>query len=225
MRQPLTLFQPGPVETDKTGETDLLSNGEFLCGVFGDELKDGRPLVVSFAGNPNSLESKVWFGRPWLGPNDQPADLPGDANNYFSLAVFQPDESGQYRRRKARFQALHAVMLDDVGSKVDRERLTLSPSWLLETSPGNYQAGYLLREPLTDSLAADRLMNGIVAAGLCDPGANGPRARLARLPVAVNGKHRPPFICRLREWSPELRYSVEELAAGLQLELAPAGRH
>jgi hypothetical protein len=95
----------------------------------------------------------------------------------------------------------------------------LSPSWLLETSPENFQAGYLLREPLTDGLAADRLMNAIVTAGLCDPGASGPRTRLARLPLGVNGKHSPIFSCRLLTWAPELRYSVEELAVGLQLEM------
>ena len=116
-------------------------------------------------------------------------------------------------------------MLDDVGSKVPRERLTLQPSWLIETSPGNCQAGYLLREPLIHGFTADQLMNAIVAAGLCDPGANGPRARLARLPVAVNGKHSPPFACRMLEWSPKLRYSVEELVDGLQLEMMKAGRH
>jgi len=93
-------------------------------------------------------------------------------------------------------------MLDDVGTKVAMERLTLLPSWLVETSPGNYQAGFLLRDPLTDGSAADRLMNAIVAAGLCDPGANGPRGRLARLPVAVNGKHAPPFQCRMAKWLP-----------------------
>ena len=120
--------------------------------------------------------------------------------------------------------ALYAVMLDDIGTKVAMERLTLPPSWLLETSPGNHQAGYLLREPLTDGSVADRLMNAIVAAGLCDPGANGPRARLARLPVAVNGKHTPPFQCRMVGWSPALRYSVEDLVDGLQLEMASAGR-
>jgi hypothetical protein len=67
-------------------------------------------------------------------------------------------------------------------------------------------------------------MNAIVAAGLCDPGANGPRARLARLPVAVNGKHMPLFQCRMVAWSPALRYSVEDLVDGLQLEMAAAGR-
>ena len=171
-----------------------------------------------------AYRAKVWFGRPWQGSTEHSASLPASANNYFSLAVFRPDEAGQYRRQKARFHALHAVMLDDVGTKVAMERLTLPPSWLLETSPGNHQAGYLLREPLTDGAAADRLMNAIVAAGLCDPGANGPRARLARLPVAVNGKHTPPFQCRMVEWSPELRYSVDELVDGLQLEMASAGR-
>lgn len=115
-------------------------------------------------------------------------------------------------------------MLDDLGGKVAMDRLTLPPTWLLETSPGNHQAGYVLREPLTDGLTADRLMNAIVLAGLCDPGANGPRARLARLPVAVNGKHDPPFSCRLATWAPELRYSVDELVAGLQLEMAQVDR-
>ena len=208
------------METGKTDETDFVGNQEFLRTVFGGELGRARPVVVSFKGDPRTVPKKVWFGRPWQGSSARPSDLPADANNYFSLAVFRPDEAGKYRRQKARFQALYAVMLDDVGSKVPTERLTLPPSWLLETSPGNCQAGYLLREPLADGLAADRLMNAIVAAGLCDPGANGPRARLARLPVAVNGKHTPPFACRMRAWSPELRYSVEELAAGLQLEMA-----
>ncbi len=211
------------VETDITGKTDLVGNGEFLLAVFG-ELVDARPVLVSFEGNPASVPAKVWFGRPWQGTPEESASLPASANNYFSLAVFRPDEAGLIRRQKTRFQALYAVMLDDIGTKVALERLTLPPSWLLETSPGNHQAGYLLGEPLADGSVADRLMNAIVAAGLCDPGANGPRARLARLPVAVNGKHTPPFQCRMVEWSSALRYSVEDLVDGLQLEMASAGR-
>lgn len=212
------------VETDETGETDLVDNGEFLRAVFADDLADARPLVVSFTGSPASAPAKVWFGRPWEGEPEVSPRLPASANNYFSLAAFRPDEAGQFRRLKARFHALHAVMLDDVGTKVAMERLTLPPSWLLATSVGNHQAGYLLREPLVDGSVADRLMNAIVAAGLCDPGANGPRARLARVPVAMNGKHSPPFRCRMVEWTPDLRYSLDDLVDGLQLEMAPAGR-
>lgn len=220
----LTVFSPGQIETCKTGETDFISNEAFLRAVFGQELAEARPVVVSFTGNPTNVPGKAWFGKPWMGSNDPTPTLAADANNYFSLAVFRPDEAGQYRRQKNRFHSLHAVMLDDVGSKVSPERLTLEPSWLLETSPANFQAGYLLHEPLTDGLVADRLMNAIVGSGLCDPGANGPRARLARLPVAVNGKHSPPFRCQLVAWSPDLRYSVENLSDGLQLEMVQVGR-
>lgn len=220
----MTNFTPDLSETGKTGETTTVSNGSFLRGIFGEDLDDVRPVVVSFEGSPVSVPGKAWWGRPWGGDADQDDELPTSANNYFSLAVFRPDEAGRYRRLKASFHALYAVMLDDVGTKVNMDRLTLLPSWLLETSPGNYQAGYLLCEPLVDGHAADRLMNAIVNAKLCDPGANGPRARLARLPLAVNGKHAPPFLCRLVQWTPELRYSVHELVDGLQLDIAHAKR-
>lgn len=219
MNAPQTILPPELAQTDITGKTDLVDNGAFLQAVFG-ELADARPVVVSFSGNPTSAPDRLWFGKPWEGT----PDLSDSANNYFSLAVFRPDEAGQFRRQKARFQALYAVMLDDIGTKVAMGRLTLPPSWLLETSPGNHQAGYLLNEPLADGGLADRLMNAVVFAKLCDPGANGPRARLARLPVAVNGKHTPPFRCRMVEWSPELRYSVEDIVDGLQLEMASARR-
>lgn len=215
----------GAAQTDETGETVAVGNDEFLRALFSNLSGDAAPVVTSFAGNPTKVPGSAWQSQCW---QDGENALPADANNYFSLASFRPDEAGIYRRRKAQFAALHVVMLDDVGSdeggKVPIERLTLPPTWLLETSPGNHQAGYLLADPLTDGLAAARLMNAIVAAGLCDPGANGPRARLARLPVAVNGKHAPPFVCRMVSWAPQRRYSVEELTAGLQLDMADTGR-
>jgi hypothetical protein len=219
-----TVLWGDAAESDTTDETYDVGNDEFLLTVFGDQLNDAKPVVVSFDGNPASAPPRAWFGRPWPGEPGVSANLSASANNYFSLAVFTPDEAGQFRRQKTRFQALYAVMLDDLGTKAPMERLTLPPSWLLETSAGNHQAGYLLRAPLQDGAAADRLMDAVVGAGLCDPGASGPRARLARLPNAVNGKHTPPFRCRMVDWSPELRYSVEELVDGLQLEMAAAGR-
>lgn len=219
-----TVFQHDATETYKTDESYCIGNDEFLRAVFREDLADACPVVVSFDGNPASAVPSLWFGKPWRSEPAASTNLLASANNYFSLAVFQPDEAGQFRRQKARFQALHAVMLDDVGTKVRLERLTLAPTWLLETSPGNFQAGYSLDQPLADGALADRLMNAIVAAGLCDPGANGPRSRLARLPEAVNGKHTPPFRCRMVEWSPERRYSVDGLVDGLQLELSASGR-
>jgi hypothetical protein len=156
------------------------------------------PVVVSFEGNPANVPGKVWFGRPWQGNTDVSTSLPANANNYFSLAVFRPDDAGQYRRQKARFHALHSVMLDDVGTKVDMERLMLPPSWLLETSQGNHQAGYLLLDPITDGPTADRLMNASSAravrpgrewpTGAASPAASGgERQALATVSVSING--------------------------------------
>lgn len=213
-------FPNGEGKTGGTEETDLCTNEEFLRTLSGKPSISARPIVVSFEGHPGQVGAPAWFGSPWSDGNPAGA---AEANTYFSLAVFRPDEAGRYRRRKAQFVALPAVMLDDLGGKVSLDRLTLPPTWLLETSPGNFQAGYAFQEPLLDGLLADRLMNAIVTAGLCDPGANGPRARLARLPVGSNGKHQPAFRCRMRSWEPERRYTVEALVAGLQLDLAAPG--
>ena len=222
MMAPGTTSQTAHLVTDKTCETDPVGNEEFLKAVFTKAPQHTRPIIVSFDGDPSRVRRNAWFGHPWS--EDDEMKIGTHANNYFSLSVFRPDDAGQYRRQKKHFVALCAVMLDDVGTKVSMERMTLTPSWLLETSTGNFQAGYILGQPIEDGAMADGLVNAIVAAGLCDPGANGPRARLARLPVAINSKYAPPFQCRMVLWSPDLRYSVEELVDGLQLEKLRIGR-
>jgi hypothetical protein len=217
MSKPLTVSENGGSKTDETEETDLCSNQEFLHALFGESLGEVRPIVVHLEGNPTKAPKSGWSGRPWLGETT-PERV--EVNAYFSLAMFRPDESGRYRHRKSQFHALCAVMLDDLGGKIPLDRLTLPPTWLLETSPGNFQAGYALREPLEDGLQADHLMDAIITAGLCDPGANGPCARLARLPVGINGKHQPAYRCKMQTWEPARRYTVDELVAGLQLDVA-----
>lgn len=216
----LTEFATACLETGESGETFVVSNAEFLAVVFGDPPAGALPVVVSFEGNPSRASSRDWCCMS----SQDAASMVNSANNYFSLASFRPDEAGLYRRRKSQFVALHAVMLDDVGTKIPLDRLSLPPTWLLETSPGNFQAGYIFIEPVAEGSLADRLMNAVINAGLCDPGANGPRARLARLPDGVNGKHSPAFRCRLASWCPDRRYSVEEFVAGFDLELAPGAR-
>lgn len=221
MNTTLTNFTLDYDRTDKNDKTIQVSNTDFLQAIFGSP-KNECPILVSFKGNPSNIEKSKWHGKAWK--NKLTINLPDDANNYFSLAKFKPDESGQYRRMKSHFHSLHAVMLDDIGSKVSLDRLTLPPNWLLETSLGNYQAGYILKEPITEPRTADQLMSAIVNAGLCDPGANGPTARLARLPAAINGKHVPPFQCQLKTWAPEKKHTIQELIDGLQLEVIETDR-
>lgn len=215
-------FETTANETDKTDKTDFsrISNSDFIKTIFGEITGIERPIVVSFTGNPASVSKHSWFGQPWI--VDKTA-LQDTCNNYISFATFRPDNEDKYRRQKKHFAALYAVMLDDVGVKVALDRITLEPSWQIETSPGNYQIGFILAEPITDSVNADNLLNSIIEAGLCDPGSSGACARLGRLPVAINGKHKnvdgSHWQCRLIQWSPENRYSVQEIIDGLQIEL------
>ncbi len=223
MNAPLTDFPIARSVTVETDETVAVTNREFLDAVFEGSDPDARALVVSFPGNPSKVAARVWGGDAWERSADTTL-LPATANNYFSVATFRPDDAGRFRRRKASFAHLHAVMLDDVGTKVEAERLDLPVSWKIETSPGNFQVGYLFEDPIAETALADRLMKAIIAAGLCDPGAGGPTARLARLPVGVNGKHAPAFQCRLVEWVPHRRYTIDDLVEELQLDWVPAKR-
>ena len=143
-------------EIIKSDKTNIVENDIFLRQIFREILEEACPIVVAFQGNPATVNGNKWFGHPWS--NIAPSlKLIPNYNNYFSLAIFKPDETGKYRRKKMHFMGLYAVMLDDIGTKIATERLTLQPSWLLETSQGNYQAGYLLEKPITDSKLADQM--------------------------------------------------------------------
>lgn len=211
----MTVLVPPSADTCKTCKT---CNPDFLAAVHHTLPEGARPGVASFPGNPNKPPKGAWLTHPAGGK------LPDEANNYFTLSSYYNDLSGDFKRTKNTFAALSAIFLDDVGTKVDADRVTLEPSWRIETSPGNFQLGYILSEPLVDAPTADRLMNAVIAAGLCDKGAGGPTARLVRLPVGYNGKADPPFTCRLVAWDPQRRFSVDELVAGFGLELPAAGR-
>ena len=222
-KQNIPAASPNPKDLTLDAKGSSATNEDFLHAVFGSDSSEYRPVLVSFPENPYHVENKLWTGQAWKIDKEHPF-LSVECNNFFSLATFRPDKEGNYRRLKSRFVALHAVMLDDIGTKIPLDRLQLQPSWLLETSPQNFQAGYLFRQALSDGKQADRLMKAIIEAHLCDPGAGGPRTRLARLPQGNNGKHSPAFSCKLRQWHPELRYSMEEITLGLQLDVTETGR-
>ena len=221
-----TVLLPDPVEAGKGGEGGAfqITNAEFIAAVFTDLPEGAFAAVCSKPGNPN-------LGG-WVAHRaDRVPTIVAEHNNYLGCSSFYPGDDGSFRARKAQFAACHFLMLDDVGTKVPRERLGgFELSWLIETSPGNHQGGILIDAPITDGAVAVRLLNAVIDAGLCDAGATGPLSRWARLPVAVNGKPKyadkagNAFQCRLIEWRPDKRYSPREIVDRLQLELAPAGR-
>jgi len=210
-----------PVARAETRESSKPTNAELLADVFTGLEEDERPIVL---GIPGRINDKTKWGAGTAWSPGVPVDNT-ELNWYFTLSTYRA-KNGQYRRQKAQFHRAFGVYLDDVGTKAaPRTRLdACPPTYLIETSPGNFQAGYLFDEPCGDLARVEALLKSLVRAGLCDRGATGPSARMGRLPRAVNGKYDPPSRCALVEWRSERRYSMDEIVRRLELEPArPAG--
>ena len=148
-------------------------------------------------------------------------------NNYFNCSSFFISDTQVLSAKKEYFAGLHAIVLDDVGSKIPTDKLgELKASAKIETSPGNYQVILILDKPILNIDEATAFQKRFIKAGLCDSGASG-ACRWARLPVGINGKARyqqagESFHCSLVEWNPELRHSLEELEVWLTLTNEPS---
>jgi len=106
------------------------------------------------------------------------------------------------------------MVLDDIGTK--SKTPSLAPTWIMETSPGNYQWGYIFTEqPTTGEFAA--AIKAIAAAGYTDPGATNP-VRNVRLPGSINLKPgRESFASKLVEWHPEREFTLAQICAALDV--------
>lgn len=218
----------------RAGATIGITNAEFLEAMFADLPDEAAAMVCGFAGDPRTVRRGAWFARPWAFGSRL-----GDGrrlNTYVAVSSFRTDLLlGEYRRRKANFARLHAVMLDDLGdgpgSKLPMHHADRLPvSALIETSPANYQAWIFLEPgPETDAReTCERLIDRMIDQGLAaasDPGMSGV-CRLGRLPVGVNGKSKylkdgRAFPVRMARWNPEFRYTVAQVAQAFGLDMTP----
>lgn len=205
-----------------------LTNATFLIAMFRTCGPDEAPWVAGFPDDPADTDPRNWAGRPIL--RGIPGFVQPANNNYVCVSTFRQDTDGSWRRRKANFSAMHAVMVDDVGTKISTERLVLPPSAMVETSPGNFQAWYFLDPVETNPVRADLIVKRMIAAGLSadakDPGMRGV-TRYGRLPVGRNGKAAyveklgKPFVHQVHGWEPERRFSIEDIASAHGLNLRP----
>lgn len=204
-----------------------VSNLEFLKTLYQGAPEGANGHVTGFDSDPDDLSvdnaRAVFAGSPVSLPlnGTTPALVRNvDWNTYASMGSYYGG-----RRLKSNLAAIHAVFIDDVGTKganvITPDRLPLAPSWLIETAPGNFQAGYLLSEPA--AVQADnwqRLANALSSA-FGDPGVKD-LARYLRLPAGRNmkAKYGVPFRHVLHKWHPGRRYSIGQIAQGFGIDLS-----
>ena len=185
-----------------------VTNAEFLAAIFPDLSADEYLWITRFVVSPGVARGE-WAGgavRP-----DSVQDTP-DLNSYFCVSSLKGDS----KRAKDTFSRLFCLVLDDA------KGCDLAPTWRLETSPGNYQIGYRLKEPEADLGVASRVHHALFTSDHLgnDKSGNNP-VRYVRLPVGSNTKRDPVFRSRLVEWRPEAAYTVDELMEALGLEDDP----
>ena len=215
---------------------DSLTPQAFLEGLY--QLPPGERMPADvygwYAHFPDVIDDAprgIWRGQPWHGGD--PLAIPGfgrgtfDGDNcYAVISAFQPENDGEMGRRKHLYVAGFAAMLDDLGSKVEMKRgLMLPPSYMVETSPNNFQSWLFFDQPIEERERHEQLLDALVRSGLSidgtDPGMRGV-TRYGRMPFGINSKrkHGPKgFKVRLVEWRPDRRYSVEQIVDAYNLAL------
>ena len=217
-----------------------ITNEQFLNSMFKDAPDGTHTIVTSFQGDPNTAGRRAWAGQPWTPGMSLSCGFDREfqrGNTYTTVSLFTPDPTtGECRRLKTLFHSLRAVMIDDVGTKVDRKKILLAASAVIETSPGNEQHFLLIRQDAAarNRAAAEHLVDAMIRAGLTadstDPGMRGV-TRYGRLPVGVNAKQKcvnqlgHPWRVRCLSFNPGRRYTIEQVAAAYGIDLRqPAPR-
>lgn len=197
---------------------------ERLAALSGGCTADERFIMQVVPGNPADARDMAWRPRAWR-PGDLLPANPLRTNGYVAISTFGRAADNSWRRQKALFSSMRCIMIDDVGTKVERERAAqLEPTWRVETSPGNEQWFYVLRGGDRRREKADAVLNALVDQALMpkddkDPGMKGV-TRVARVPGFINGKPRESGEWRVQwVWRDGPLYTLDELARGFKLEL------
>lgn len=202
----LTVFPIDGGEAGKGGKGGeiQITNAEFIASVFPDLLENAFAAVCSKSGDPRV------GGWPCQRADKAADTLAAEKNNYVGCSSFYPGDDGTFKALKAQFTACHFLMLDDLGTKAPLDRLDgFDLSWLIETSPGNYQGGIIFAEPITDGPAAYKAMSHTPAAWA--PGCTLTAVPNLRLRLSANrGRTTRPWQTdsdfTVRPITPELRW-------------------
>ena len=204
-----------------------VTNQEFLQTIFGDQFIWAH--VTDFFHDPGcaftDISRKAWLGNHYINYS-----LKQYANQYFTISLFNTDHNDQARRRKELFKATYCIVIDDVGEKINPSLLfdKPAPSWILETSPGSQQWGYILSEPCKHRQKVEALLTGLVA-DICPDGIDSGMlgvTRYVRLPEGWNTKEKKValnngelFKCRMILWQPDAKIDLPLFAQAFDIDL------
>lgn len=144
--------------------------------------------------SPKLVDGKQQFHTDGAVKCTWPAFLPAQWKSgaawYGNTASFIIDRfvSGKPSASAAACDRVAFLLLDDVGTKSKTPPEALVPTWIIETSPGNFQWGFTFAlddQPLKAEYAA--AIKAIAAAGYTDPGSINP-VRNFRIPGSPNLK-------------------------------------
>lgn len=194
---------------------------EFLLAL-GAGLEDEERIVLcGFFGNPGDAEPSWWKPLPWHPQIAEPRMNPG-WNGYVTVGAFGRAEDGSFRRRTSTWTGGLALMVDDVGTKVDPGVVSvLTPSAKIMTSPGNEQWWYFFDQPERELGRFDAMIRAFIESRLLgkDPGMAGV-ARVGRLPGFQNLKPEYGGYTTKTTLLTERRYAFEEVRDAFGLELS-----
>ena len=152
-------------------------------------------------------------------------------NIYVCVMSSRQNDRGEFRRKKENFGHGLFLMIDDLGDgKGSKNPISilekLSPTMLVETSPRNFQAIYVFKEPIKDMGLFEGLINGFITKQFIDgkdPGMRGVN-RVARLPFGINGKKKymndgEPWEVRATEWRPEHLYDPKTIIEAFDIQI------
>ncbi len=210
-----------------------ISNRDFLQAIFGDNFIWTH--VTDFFHDPGegfSEESK----KAWLGNHYVNIELHDRANQYFTISLFHETSDHLARRKKELFKSTHCIVIDDVGEKIPIDIMLdkPAPSWILETSPGSQQWGYILTEPCKERILVENLLTGLVHK-ICPNGVDSGMlgvTRYVRLPEGYNTKKSKValnngkiFKCKMIIWQPEVKISLDNLADSFDIDLTKSSKY
>lgn len=189
--------------------------------------------MTSFPGDPYKKEDAKWFGRRLSGKahSESWTVAPGaDENSYLCMGVLDPNIPG---RSVANVIGHVAFWLDDVGTKVDRDRVekfirehALKPTLVVETSLGNFSYFWAFEKTIPEDGSFEAQTVQAVRTTLKTDGWSDPAvqdaARYMRSGFGVNGKQAyldpdtgEPFKVRIESFAPGNRVDVEAFASAI----------